>query len=126
MLCPSCRAACSEDDLYCRQCGKDLTVPSTSLVPINSHLPAVLHNPQLPRLAAGVGALAFGVGIELLRRSLLARVTRPSRSVSHALPALGGIHDLLTPADEKSLKLPKGYEVQETLVYMRRVIRRQQ
>jgi len=62
MLCPNCNAGCSPDDQYCRRCGTDLTVPSTSLVPAQSSLPAILQ-PQLPRLAAGVGAVAVGVGV---------------------------------------------------------------
>src|SRR5207245_7791187 len=88
ILRPTCPAACSTDDLYCRNCGADLTAPSTSLVPAHTRLPAVFSNPQLPRLAAGVGALAVGAGLELLRRGLLARLARSSRSVADTLPAL--------------------------------------
>jgi hypothetical protein len=123
MLCPTCRAACSTDDLYCRNCGADLTAPSTSLVPARTRLPAVFSNPQLPRLAAGVGALAVGAGLELLRRSLLARLARSSRSVANTLPTFDSLRDLLAPQVEK--KLPRGYEVHETIVYVRRVIRRE-
>jgi hypothetical protein len=72
-----------------------------------------------------VGAIAVGVGLELLRRSLLTRLARPSRAVEHALPTLTGLKDILMPQHNKPLKMPKGYEVQETMVYMRRVIRRQ-
>ena len=79
MLCPNCHSRSSEDDLHCRQCGADLTIPSTSLVlTTQNRLPAVMNNPQIPRLAASVGAVAVGVGIELLRRSLIARPLRPS------------------------------------------------
>jgi hypothetical protein len=126
MRCPNCQFECMEEDLYCRQCGADLEQPSMSVVPIQNRLPAVLQSPQLPRrVAAGVGALALGVGLELLRRSLLARLARSPRVVEHALPAVGGLRDLLQPHnDEKPLKLPKGYEVHETVVYMRRVVRR--
>jgi len=122
MLCPNCHAAYSTDDLYCRNCGADLAAPSTSLVPARTRLPAVFSNPQLPRVAAGVGALAVGAGLELLRRGLLARLTRSSRSVANTLPAFDGLRDLLAPQDDK--KLPRGYEVHETIVYVRRVIRR--
>ena len=125
MLCPKCQAGCSEDDLYCRQCGTDLTIPSTSLVPIQRNLPVI--GRQLPRLAAGAGALAVGVGLELLRRSLLARITRSPQPATEVLPTLGSLRDILKPENSKSkeVKLPQGYEVHETVVYMRRVIRRQ-
>src|SRR5215471_15148906 len=95
MLCPNCHAAYSTNDLYCRNCGADLAAPSTSLVPARTRLPAVFSNPQLPRVAAGVGALAVGAGLELLRRGLLARLTRSSRSVADTLPAIDGIRNLL-------------------------------
>src|ERR1700719_3930695 len=127
MLCPNCRANCSVDDQYCHQCGTDLTAPSTSLVTTHSNLPAVLNSPQLPRVAAGVGALAFGFGLELLRRGLLARMTRPTRKATKLLPALtpGNLRDLLKPQDSRPVKLPRGYEIHETVVYMSRVIRRE-
>lgn len=128
MLCPNCSAAYTADDLYCRYCGADLTVPSTSLVPTQMNLPAVLQNAPLSRsVAASVGAVALGVGIELLRRSLLARLSKPSRAVESTLPTLNSMKDILMPRnDKKPLKMPKGrYEVEETVVYMRRVIRRQ-
>lgn len=126
MLCPNCNASYLEDDTYCRHCGTDLTVPSTSLVPLQRNLPTILQNPLLPRgVAASVGALALGVGIELLRRSLLTRLTQPPRPVQNALPALSGLKDILLPRNEKPVKMPKGYMVEETVVYMRRVIRRQ-
>jgi hypothetical protein len=128
MQCPDCHAECLADDLYCRLCGADLTMPSTSLVPTRSNLPAVL-SPQLPRLAAGVGALAVGFGLELLRRSLLTRLTRPSRSLADAagtLPALNGLRDVFFPEGDKTSKLPKGYEIHETVIYLRRVIRHQE
>lgn len=122
MRCLNCHAEYGEADQFCRQCGTELTEPSTSIVPTQSALPAVLYNPQVPRgVAASVGALALGVGIELLRRTLIARLTRPSRAAEHALPALSGMKDLITPSPSKP---PKGYEIQETVVYMRRVIRR--
>lgn len=126
MLCPSCRAGCSAEDTFCRRCGADLGVPSKSLVPVQSRLPSVLHSPQLPRLAAGVGALAVGVGLELLRRNLLARLARPARTSAKFLPALSptSVRDLFAHPEEKQVKLPKGYEVHETMVYMSRVIRR--
>lgn len=127
MLCPNCSAGCLEDDLYCSRCGADLTVPSKSLVMAHSNLPSVLNNPQLPRLAAGVGAVAVGFGLELLRRNLLTRLARSSRSAAKLLPAptIDGLKDLLAPQENKPMKLPKGYEIHETVVYLRRVIRRE-
>lgn len=124
MLCPSCRASYTEYDLSCPECGADLTVPSTSLVSTNASVPAIFQGPQLPRLVAGVGALAVGVGIELLRRNLLARLTRTATRSSGTVSALGGLREILTPQREKPIKLRKGDEVHETVVYLRRVIRR--
>src|SRR5258708_4644156 len=99
MLCPSCRAECLADDVYCQRCGADLKSSSQSLVPAQANLPTILHHPQLPRLAAGVGALAVGFGLELVRRNLMARMMRSPRA-------------------------SKGYEIHETAVYLKRVIRR--
>src|SRR6266567_6989698 len=96
MLCPQCRANCLADDDFCRQCGANLTTSSRSLVPVTSNLPAVLQHPQLPRVAAGVGALALGFGLELLRRNLLARLQSP-RSVASTLPVLTNMKDILSP-----------------------------
>ena len=127
MLCPNCHAECMAEDKHCYRCGTDLTLPSKSLVPIQANLPSILHNPQLPRLAAGVGALALGVGLELLRRSLLARITRLPRSASNYLsaPTIDAMREIFSTQGDKSLKLPKGYEIHETVVYLRRVIRRE-
>ena len=127
MHCPNCHAENLEDELYCHHCGEDLTAPSRNLVMINQRLPAVLHNPQLPRVAAGVGAVAVGVGLELLRRSLLARLTQPPRlpqSVTNTLPTLSKLREVLFPQNKKNYKLPKNYEIEETVVYLKRVIRR--
>jgi hypothetical protein len=127
MLCPNCHATCVVDEIYCHLCGTDLRLNSKSLVSTQSHLPTLLHNPQLPRLAAGVGALALGVGFELLRRSLLARITRLPRSSPNylAAPTVDGIQEIFSKQGNTSLKLPKGYEIHETAVYIRRVIRRE-
>jgi hypothetical protein len=86
-----------------------------------------LQHPQLPRLAAGVGAVAFGLGIELLRRNLAGRV---AKSVLRASPkllpsaALGSMNEPLMPQTIKPPRLPKGYEIEETAIYVSRVIRR--
>jgi hypothetical protein len=127
MICPGCRTGCAADDIFCRRCGADLSIPSKGLVPIESRLPTVLHNPQLPRLVAGVGALAVGVGLELLRRGLIARLARPARASTKLLPTLSPKHvrELFTNSESKTTKLPRGYEVHETVVYMSRVIRRE-
>ena len=127
MLCPECRANCSSDDVFCRRCGADLSIPSTSLVPITSHLPAIVQHPQLPRLAAGVGALAVGFGLELLRRNLLARLEKPVRSTSKALMprALMEMKNPFAQQQTRSIKLPRGYTIEETAIYVSRVIRRE-
>jgi hypothetical protein len=81
----------------------------------------------IPRVAAGIGAVAVGVGIELVRRGLMARIMpapKPPQPVSNSLPALNRLRDVLFPQNDKRFKLPKNYEIEETVVYMRRVIRR--
>jgi hypothetical protein len=126
MICPNCHSTCEEEETYCRYCGADLTVTSVDIVPVQRNLPALFAHPQLPRsVAASVGAVALGVGLELLRRGVLARLSRPPRSVGSALPILNGLKDILMPQNNKPLKPPRGYEIEETVVYMRRVIRRQ-
>jgi len=126
MLCPQCRANCLADDEFCRHCGANLTTPSRSLVPVTANLPAVLQHPQLPRVAAGVGALAFGFGLELLRRNLLTRLAKPVRATPKLLPAqsIMDLKDALTPQSVRTQKLQKGYEIQETAIYISRVIRK--
>lgn len=127
MLCPECRTNCSTEDVFCRQCGADLSIPSTSLVPLTSRLPVIAQHPQLPRLAAGVGALAVGFGLELLRRNLLARLEKPVRATSRALTpqTILGIKDTFSQPQTRTMKLPKGYAIEETAVYIHRVIRRE-
>lgn len=126
MQCPNCRTQYGEEDVYCRQCGTDLVEePSKEIVPTQTRLPALLQNTQLSRgVAAGVGALALGVGLEILRRSLLSRVTKDPQTLGNALSTLGNLSEVLPTRTEKTQKLPKGYEVYETVVYMQRVIRR--
>ncbi len=129
MHCPNCRAECLVNEEYCRTCGAELVVSSKSLVPAQnrSNLPTLLQHPQLPRLAAGVGAVAFGFGLELLRRNLSARTTKSAlQNMNKLLPmqSLMGSSETLIPQQMKSLKLPKGYEIQETAIYVSRVIRR--
>ena len=127
MRCPNCHAAYVEEDVYCRQCGADLIegqTSSTSIVPAQTRLPALLQNTLAPRrVAAGVGALALGVGLELLRRGLLARLARPVAAES-VVPIVQGIKDMLSPQDKKPGRPPKGYEVRETIVLVQRVTRR--
>jgi hypothetical protein len=127
MLCPSCRAECMADDIYCHNCGTDLTLTSKSLVTTQTHVPALMQNSQLPRLAASVGAIALGVGLELLRRRLIARVTHLPRSAPNyvSLPSVDAMRELFSHQENQALKLPKGYEIHETAVYFKRVIRRE-
>jgi hypothetical protein len=120
MYCPECHYEYKEADTYCRHCGEDLTLSSTSLVTTTqTRLPA-LQNSQLPRkVVASVGAVVLGVGIELLRRNLLTRLASPEK----ALPVLNGLNDVIR--SNKTVKVPKGYVIDETIVYTRRVIRRE-
>ena len=121
MRCPGCHAEAVAEDISCRHCGADLVKTSTSIVPAQNSLPALFQSSPLPRrVAAGVGALALGVGIELIRRNVLSR--RVSQPIS---PAGTGLKDLIFSRPDKTVKLPKGYEIHETVVYMTRVIRRQ-
>jgi hypothetical protein len=124
MHCPECLANIAEQDKYCPHCGSNLIEPSKCLVPIQNRLPAILQNISLrQRFAAGAGALALGVGIELFRRGILPHIltlATKKRTLSTG-PAL---KDLAFPKTDKAAKLPKGYEIQETIVYMTRVIRR--
>jgi hypothetical protein len=123
MQCPSCHARYTEGDVYCQSCGADLSAKSTSIIPLQTNLPAVLYNSQLPRnVAASVGALAVGVGIELLRRNLLARLQK--RGIVRSLSDLGDMKELLSSQNTKTTKLPRGVEVQESIYMVRRVIRR--
>jgi hypothetical protein len=127
MLCPSCRAGCAVEDTFCHRCGADLVVPSKSLVSVQQRLPTILQHPQLPRVAAGMGALALGVGIELLRRGWLARLARPVRKSAQIWPTLtpNSVRELFASSESKPAKLPKGYAIHETMVYMSRVLRRE-
>ena len=127
MLCPNCRAGCMTDDVYCHRCGTDLTLTSKSLVPTQTHVPTLIQNSQLPRVAASVGAIALGVGLELLRRRFLARITRIPSSASNyvSVPMVETMRDIFTNQGNQPLKLPKGYEIHETAVYFKRVIRRE-
>jgi hypothetical protein len=127
MLCPNCRYHYEEEDIYCRHCGEDLTITPTSVVTTTqTRLPALLNPAQLPRkVAASVGAVALGVGIELLRRGLVARLVPAVRIAGSSLPVLGGVKDILPSQSERQLKVPKGYVIDETIVIRRRVIRRE-
>ncbi len=127
MLCPNCRYQYEEEDIYCRHCGEDLTITPTSVVTTTqTRLPALLNSAQLPRkVAASVGAVALGVGIELLRRGLVARLVPATRIASSSLPVLDGVKDILPSQSERPLKVPKGYIIDETIMIRRRVIRRE-
>ncbi|HEY0754525.1 MAG TPA: hypothetical protein VGD98_11220 [Ktedonobacteraceae bacterium] len=126
MVCPSCRAGCAVEDIFCRRCGTDLSVPSKSLVSVQTQVPTRWTNSALPQVAAGVGAVAVGVGLELLRRGLLARMTHSARRSAQLMPALTPNHlrELLPQKESRAAKLPKGYEIQETVIYIGRIMRR--
>jgi hypothetical protein len=112
------------DDIYCHRCGTDLTLTTKSLVPTQTHIPTLFQNSQLPRVAASVGAIALGVGLELLRRRFIARIPRTASNYV-AVPTVSTVRDIFTNQGNQQLKLPKGYEVHETAVYFKRVIRRE-
>ena len=122
MQCPNCHTKYTADDLNCPVCSADLTKRANSIIPLPTNLPAVLYNSPVPRsVAASVGALAMGVGIELLRRNLLARLQQP-RGLGRSLPVLHDVKDLIP--QNRAPRLPKGYEIEETVMSVRRVIRR--
>lgn len=127
MLCPNCSAGCMADDIYCHHCGTDLTLSSKSLVPAQNHLPTLIQNSQLPRLAVSVGAIALGVGLELLRRRLIARIAPLPQTAPRYIsaPSVDTLRELFSKQENQQLKLPKGYEIHETAVYFKRVIRRE-
>jgi len=123
MQCPNCHANLAVGDTYCATCGADVVSETKGIMPFQANLPALLYNSPVSRnVAAGVGALAVGVGLELLRRNLLGRL-RGSSSIEKSLPAMTGMKDILFPST-KPTRIPRGYEVQETVVSVRRVIRR--
>ena len=75
MRCHNCRVENVEGEIYCCECGTDLTASSKGLVTLQAKLPALLYRSPVPRsVAAGVGALALGMGIELLRRNMLSHL----------------------------------------------------
>ena len=127
MLCPNCSAECMVEDIYCHNCGTELQFTSKSLVPTQTHIPAFFQNSQLPRLAASVGALALGVGLELLRRRLITRISRLPHSASNYIspPKIDAMREIFSTQGNQTLNLPKGYEIQETAIYFKRVIRRE-
>ena len=127
MLCPVCGAPHGAVESYCRRCGADVTIPSTTVVPVKPALPAVPQRPSraLTPAKAGAGLVAVGVGYELLRFGLKLWLRRP---VGRALPAISALPTLsnllnLHSGSESSRRPPKGYQVSETIIYMQRVIR---
>jgi hypothetical protein len=64
------------------------------------------------------------MGIELLRRNMLSRLRLRRVKPSLSALAFNGVKDMLFSQSDKSVKLPKGYELHETVVYMSRVVRR--
>ncbi len=125
MLCQNCCVENVEGETSCRECGTDLRASSKSLVVQQVKLPAVLYRSPVPRsVAAGVGALALGMGIELLRRNMLSRLRLRRVKPSLSALAFNGVKDMMFSRSDKSVKLPKGYELHETVVYMSRVVRR--
>ena len=124
MLCPVCETSHRAGWRYCRRCGADMTIPSTAVVPVKSELPALPERPSrtLSPAAAGAGIVALGVGYELLRWGLRLWLKRPvgrGLPVVSALPTLSNLFNLHAGTKQR---LPKGYQVTETVVYMRRVI----
>jgi hypothetical protein len=125
MVCPVCEASYSAGESYCRRCGADVTISSTMMVPVKPALPAVPQRPgrSLTPAKAGASLVALGVGYELLRWGLKLWLRRP---VGHTLPALSvlpTLSNLLSPHRGARERLPRGYQVTETVVYMQRIIR---
>ena len=126
MACPVCGAPHGAAESYCRRCGADVTIPSTMLVPVKPSLPAVPDRPSrgLTPVKAGASLVALGVGYELLRWGLKFWLKKPigrSLPALTTLPTLGNLRNL-PGAKRPSGRLPRGYEVTETVFYMQRVI----
>lgn len=127
MVCPVCGASHGAAESYCRRCGADVTIPSTMMVPVRPALPAVPERPSRSMTPARAGAtiVAVGVGYELLRWGLKFWLRKPmgrSLPALTALPTLGNLLNLHS-GTRPARRLPKGYEVSETVIYMQRVIR---
>ncbi len=131
MLCPVCEAPCGATESYCRRCGADVTIPSKTVVPVKPALPAVPERPGRALVPApvktGAGIVALGVGYELVRLGLRVWLKRPvgrSLPVLSALPTLSNMLNLPGAANgrRKAARLPKGYQVSETIYYIHRVI----
>ncbi len=126
MACPVCGASHGAAESYCRRCGADVTIPITMIVPVKPALPAVPDRPGrvITPAKAGASLVALGVGYELLRWGLKFWLKKPvgrSLPALSALPTLGNLLNLHS-GNRPQGRLPKGYEVTETVFYMQRVI----
>ncbi|HLW03137.1 MAG TPA: hypothetical protein VKT82_31105 [Ktedonobacterales bacterium] len=126
MACPVCGASHGAAETYCRRCGADVTIPSTMIVPVKPALPVVSERPSrvITPAKAGASLVALGVGYELLRWGLKLWLKKPvgrSLPALTALPTLGNLRNL-HGGNRPPGRLPKGYEVTETVFYMQRVI----
>ena len=131
MLCPVCEAPYGATESYCRRCGADVTIPSKAIVPVKPTLPVVSERPGRALIPApvktGAGLVALGVGYELVRLGLRFWLKRP---LGRSLPALTGmptVSNMLNPVAKiggrrKMQRLPRGYQVTETIYYIHRVI----
>ena len=125
MVCPVCGASRKAAESYCRRCGADVTIPSTTVVPAKPTLPAVPERASRALVSsarAGAGIVALGVSYEVLRWGLRFWLRRPSRALStlSALPTLGNLLNAAHNGTEGRLR--KRYQVTETVIYMKRVI----
>jgi len=127
MMCPVCGAAHKVAESYCRRCGADVIIPSTTVVPSRPPLPVVSERssrvlaPFKAGAKAGAGIVALGVSYELLRWGVKLWLRRPERAMPllSTLPTLGNLLNLHSGTQGR---LRKGYQVTETVVYMKRVI----
>lgn len=126
MSCPVCGASHGATESYCRRCGADVTIPSTMLVPVKPALPAVPERPgrAMTPAKAGASIVALGVGYELLRWGLKLWLRKPMGRGTSALTALPTLGNMLNPQSRArpQRRLPKGYQMTETVIYMQRII----
>jgi hypothetical protein len=96
------------------------------IVPVKPALPAVPERPSrvITPAKAGASLVALGVGYELLRWGLKLWLKKPLGRSLPALTALPTLGNVLNPhsGNRPPGRLPKGYEVTETVFYMQRVI----